>query len=252
MYTKRSAARFFVCTVALLVTVVTGSSALAASGSLGGAALPIPSVIQPALNEEYDVTLRLFNTSVSAEPAPLFGLGIEVDVSSARLILACTDSTCTTELGGTITYINQGGNGCVSNDPCVTSCSASGNNQVLFTLSGCSIGPNGFIDLATVHVRQDATPSSVVMRGEGDYLGTAGNCTGGFCDNAESGHTCTDNSGCDYSLLAATATGTANITPQQPQEEEVIVPTLTEWGMIVFTLFAAAFSIYYLRKQRSI
>ena len=248
MYINTRFKGFIVCAVALLCFISVGGNALAASGSVGGAALPIPSVTQPTLNEEYQVTLRLFNTSVSNEPFPNQGLGIEVDVASATLTLACADSNCNTELGGAITFINTGGNGCVSNNPCVTSCSASGNNQVVFTLNNCSIGPNGNIDLATIHVRQDATPPSIVMRGEGDYLGTAGTCVSGFCDNAESGHTCEDNSGCDYSLLQGSGTGTANITPQQQTHNEV-VPTMTEWGMFIFMVFAGIGSLYFIRKK---
>jgi hypothetical protein len=93
------------------------------------------------------------------------------------------------------------------------------------------------------------------MRGEANYVGTAGTCVGaptGTCDNTEAGHTCSDDAGCDWSLLVATAGGTANLNPEQPQQPPAVVPTMTEWGMFIFMVFAGIVSLYYLRKQRKI
>jgi hypothetical protein len=95
------------------------------------------------------------------------------------------------------------------------------------------------------------------MRGESNYVGTAGTCVGaptGTCDNAEAGNMCTGilNDDCDWSQLVATAGGTANLNPEQPQQPPAVVPTMTEWGMFIFMVFAGIVSLYYLRKQRKI
>ena len=198
----------------LLCFIGSGAGVWAASGSLGGSAQPIPNETTPYLGQDYLVTLQLSNLSFSNEPGN-GGTGISVNVNSASLTLACADSNCNTQLGGTVTFVNPGGNGCVVNDPCVTSCSASGNNSVVLTLNNCSIGPNQFLNLAVVRVRQDATPNSFIMRGQATYQGIAGTCTGGFCDNAEENqHTCTNNTNCNFSILSANATGTANLSPE--------------------------------------
>jgi hypothetical protein len=96
------------------------------------------------------------------------------------------------------------------------------------------------------------------MRGQATYRGTAGVCVGGppgICDNAADDHTCggepPDDSDCDWSSLTGTAAGTTNLTPVKP-EEEFIVPTMTEWGLIIFTILAGIGSLYYIRKRKQI
>jgi hypothetical protein len=245
------------CTIFLLAFLLIagfGGVAWAANGAMGGGVTVTPLDPTPALNQQYNVDVTLFNTSVSTQGAG-FGLGIEVDVSSAILNLSCDDSSCASPQSY-VSYVNPGGNGCVASDPCVTSCTPIGSNQVQFNLNNCTIGPLGFLDLATVTVQQDATPLSFFMRGEADYDGTAGTCVGaptGTCDNAEAGHTCTGTppEDCDWASLTATAGGSANLVPEQQQQPPAVVPTMTEWGMFIFMVFAGIVSLYYLRKQRN-
>lgn len=246
------------CTIFLLVFLLVagfGGVVWAATGALGGAVSVTPSDSTPSLNQQYNVDVTLFNTSVSTQGVNI-GRLIEVDVNSAILNLACDDPACVS-VQNYVSYVNPGGNGCIANDSCVTSCTPIGTNQVQFNLNNCNIGPGGSLALATVRVQQDATPPSFIMRGESDYAGTAGTCVGaptGTCDNAEAGHTCTGSApdDCNWSLLVATAGGTANLNPQQPQQPPAVVPTMTEWGMFIFMVFAGIVSLYYLRKQGSI
>lgn len=249
--------------LAFLLVTGFGGTVWAATGALGGAVSPTPADSTPALNQQYNVDVTLFNTSVSTQGVNI-GTLIDVDVTSAILKLACDDPGCVS-LQNYVSYVNPGGNGCVISDSCVTSCTPIGSNQVQFNLNNCSIGYGGALALATVRVQQDATPPSFIMRGEASYNGTTGTCVGapaGICDNADPsidsvpppGHNCTGTppDDCDWSTLAATAGGTANLNPEQPQQPPAVVPTMTEWGMIIFMVFAGIVSLYYLRKQRSI
>lgn len=256
-YMKQSLRAHVVFAVTFLFLIAMTGTALAASGSLGGAALPVPAVTQPVLGQQYDVDLTLFNTSVSNEPFPDTFKPIAVDVidGSVTLKLACDNAACAT-VQNYVSYVNPGGNGCVSNNACVTSCTPVGTNQVQFNLNNCSIGPGGSLDLATVRVQQDVIAgipnNEFIMLGEASYAGTAGTCSGGFCDNAANNHTCSvSNPDCNWALLTGSGVGTANLTVAPP-EDGVIVPTMTEWGLFIFMILAGIGSLYYVRRMKNI
>lgn len=247
---------YVVPAVTFLFLVAMTGTALAASGSVGGATLPVPSVTQPALGQQYDVDLTLFNTSVSNEPFPDTFKPIAVDVNSVTLTLACDNAACSTGPQNYVSYVNPGGNGCVSNNACVTSCTPLGSSQVQFNLNNCSISPGGSLPLATVRVQQDVIQgipnNEFLMVGNANYQGTAGICSGGICDNAGNNHTCTvSDPDCNWALLPGSGSGSANLTVLPPGEE-VIVPTMTEWGMFIFMVLAALISLYYIRRMRTL
>jgi cysteine-rich repeat protein len=204
-----------VLTLSVLCIIGSRGIAPAATGALSGAAVPIPDNPRLEVGDQTNVALQLFNFSSSTEPLENFGKKIGVDVVSASLILACFDSSCITEIPGTFTFL-----GCDNLHPCVTSCSPNGTNQVDFDLNDCSIGPQGSIVLGEVRLRlesltplQTLDPDAVkfFMGGDARYIGSAGVCVNGECDNAEALHTCTDDAGCDWSSLTADATGSADI-----------------------------------------
>jgi len=232
------AMRFVASVLFLLFSGAVGRVAWAATAAVGGSVLPNPSQPSPVLGQQYTVTISLTNASISTEGANT-GLGISVNVNSTQLTLACQDANCTIPLGGTVTLMSgtcTGGsnagagcalntdcdsnvctplaNGCVSSNPCVTSCSPSGNNAVVFVLNNCVLEPFAGMTLATIRVRQDQTPLQFVMRSTANYQGSAGTCASNQCGNAEPGHTCTTNADCDFSANAFTATGTANLLPR--------------------------------------
>ncbi len=243
-------------TITFLFLVVMYGSAFAASGSVGGATLPVPSVTQPSLGQQYNVDLTLFNTSVSNEPFPDTFKPIAVDVNSVTLTLACDDAACSTGPQNYVSYVNPGGNGCVSNNACVTSCTPIGTNQVQFNLNNCSIAPGGSLALATVLVQQDVVAgipgNQFLMVGNANYQGTAGVCSGGFCDNAGNNHTCiVSDPDCNWAFLSGSGTGTANLTVLPPGGG-VIVPTMTEWGLFIFMVLAGLGSLFYVRRMKKI
>jgi hypothetical protein len=223
------------CTIFLLTFLLIagfGGAAWAATGAMGGAVSVTPSDSTPALNQQYSVDVTLFNTSLSTE-GTYVGLTIDADVTSAILNLSCDDSLCVSPQNY-VSYVNPGGNGCAASDPCVTSCTPIGSNQVQFNLNNCNIAPGGFLDLATVTVQQDATPITFFMRGEIDLVGTAGTCVGtdpdpdnNQCDNAQAGHGCSDDAGCDWSQLTGTGGGTANLDPEQQQQPPAVEKHVT-------------------------
>jgi cysteine-rich repeat protein len=109
--------------------------------------------------------------------------------------------------------------GCENLNPCVTSCSLNGinPNQVDLNLNNCSIDPGGNLVLGEVRLRLDSLASlppdatKFFMGGRATYRGSAGTCIAGECDNAESGHICTNDEACNWSLLTADASGSADI-----------------------------------------
>jgi hypothetical protein len=243
-----------VLAVTILFLVSMTGAALAASGSVGGATLPVPSVTQPVLNQQYNVDLTLFNTSVSNEPFPNLFKPITVDVNSVILSLACDNPACGT-VQNYVSYVDPGGNGCVSNNACVTSCTPIGTNQVQFNLNNCSIAPGGSLDLATVRVQQDVITgipnNEFLMVGNANYQGTAGVCSSGTCDNTID-HSCTvSDPDCNWASLSGSGAGSANLTVIPPGDE-VIVPTMTEWGMFIFMVLAGIGSLYYVRRMKKI
>jgi len=58
----------------------------------------------------------------------------------------------------------------------------------------------------------------------------------------------TDSKGCESGLMGYSITTTA--APPAPPATAAAVPTLSEWGMIIFMVFGGLMSIYYLRRQR--
>jgi hypothetical protein len=193
-------------------TATLGGVAWGATASLGGAAQPAPSDTTPVLGQEYDVAVVLSNTSFSEEPGNQ-GIGIRVNVITMQLVLACTTSLCANELAGTVTFVPQGATGCLTSDPCVTSCRANPTNanRVDFTLNNCSLQPNQLgRTLATVRVRQTAVTPLFFMRSTAAFAGTAGQCVIGFCNNAAAGHTCANSDpNCNWSGLVAAGSGSA-------------------------------------------
>jgi parallel beta-helix repeat protein len=221
--------------VTLSVILVLHGSALAQSGTatVGGAAQPVPSTPTPVLGEEYTVLLRLTNTSSSLVPGNE-GRAIAVDVLSqspgfpppeASIVLA-TNLTGT-ELPGTVTFLPQAGNGgCVSKAACVTSCAADplNSNRVLIGVSNCTLGASATLDLATIRVRQDLTPSIFLMQGRATYRGSTGTCGGFLCSNSP-GHTCTSALNCDFSSLPGLGAGTSALLPTRPTTTTVVTTT---------------------------
>ena len=62
--TQRVVSRQQAGTIASLLVLLGAATAWAGTASVGGSAQPIPTVTNPVLNQQYDVTLALSNTSV--------------------------------------------------------------------------------------------------------------------------------------------------------------------------------------------
>jgi hypothetical protein len=138
--------------------------------SVGGAINPIPTPtnIFTAPGQEVDVIISLTNTSQTTPP-DIFQFLPATLTGVTFTIMACADSACTVPLPGTLEFVPVGGNGCVANDPGVTSCSldlvtdATG-NTIAITISGGGVAlppaTSGPLDLATVRVRSTAPVST--------------------------------------------------------------------------------------------
>src|SRR5437870_206482 len=87
-----------------------------------------------------DLTVTITNTS-STTPLPGTALPAHL-TGSTTVILACTTSACATQLAGTFTFSS-----CTINDPAITSCTASGTNEVIITTNAASGASSGGVSL---------------------------------------------------------------------------------------------------------
>src|SRR5438067_3593171 len=106
------------------------------------------------VGDQKDILITMTNTS-STTPAP--GTPVAAMLTgNVTFTLACTNTTCATELPGTVVFVPVGGNGCVSNDPGVTSCSSVDANHVSINVgaSGVALAAGEtFHAIATIRVQ---------------------------------------------------------------------------------------------------
>src|SRR3989449_7541449 len=128
-----------------------GGQAWGAEGIVAGLAKPVPTAQTPVVGQMYDVTIRLSNDSTTSVSTGELPIGVHVcptqpcpaSSTSIRVILACSDGTCATQLPGEVQFVPVNANGCVSPQPpgpCAIQCQAdpaNPTNGVLVTGSGC-------------------------------------------------------------------------------------------------------------------
>ena len=105
------------------------------------------------VNQTKDILIQVSNTSTTV-PAPGTPVTAELHGSITH-IMACTNTTCTTELPGTLGFVAVNANGCVSNAAGVAGCAASGTNRVIITMTAAGVPLNltGATTIATIRVR---------------------------------------------------------------------------------------------------
>src|SRR5262245_22465600 len=169
--TQRRLAREALHRILALATVLSLGAFLPTAAhagvSAGGAINPLPSVTTLGVGDQFDVTIRIFNTSQTTPPDAFQFLPATLTAGTSFVLAACQDSSCTMELRGTLAFVPVGGNGCVSSLASVTSCAADGanpTNKIDITIgSGIALprftdSPN-FVDIAVVRL-QAVTPVS--------------------------------------------------------------------------------------------
>ncbi|HZR81355.1 MAG TPA: hypothetical protein VFD92_09705 [Candidatus Binatia bacterium] len=162
MKTPRTSLRI-ACALGIALLAVSGSARPAAAVQASGSLIVVPSNWGLlATNDVIDVAIAARNSS-SDTPAVVVpdGTGdVQATLGGAIMVmLACADPTCSTQVPGKLAFVPVGGNGCVSNDPAVSSCASGGGDNVLITLSSpITLPPGGTVPVATVRVRVvDAT-----------------------------------------------------------------------------------------------
>jgi cysteine-rich repeat protein len=125
-----------------VITLAPRAEAVQASGSVA----ILPSDFTLVKGQEITLTLRIYNTSTDTMPT---GTGNVAATFNGTLTatLACSTSTCLVELPGTLVYID-----CDALVAEVTSCTLSGDNQVLINISDLTLPIGGYIDVAMITV----------------------------------------------------------------------------------------------------
>ena len=146
-------------TFALAVAMPPNASAQTVGCSASGSIPPLASTgttctTAMVVGQEKDIFIRVQNTSTANPPAPPDPVAAKL-VGQITYTMACTDTTCSTQLPGTMEFVSVGTNGCVDSTAGVASCVASGDNQVLITMTGEGVALNltGATPIATVRVR---------------------------------------------------------------------------------------------------
>src|SRR3989442_1156747 len=97
-----------------------GGLAWGAEGIVAGLAKPGPTGQTPVVGQMYDVTIRLTNDSTTSVATGELPIGVHVcptqpcpaTSTSIRVILACSDGTCATQLPGEVQFVPVGATGC--------------------------------------------------------------------------------------------------------------------------------------------
>src|SRR5207247_9314020 len=90
-----------------------------------------------AVGQEKDIAITVTNTSSTV---PLPGTPVAATLrGTITFTLACTDTICGTQLPATLNFVPVGGNGCVSSDPGVASCTSIDANHVAITMTSTGV-----------------------------------------------------------------------------------------------------------------
>lgn len=134
-----------------------------------GSAAILPQILPPddtnlTQNDPFDLRVTLINQSVDDNLAPLPARLLAG--SKIIVTLACSDASCVTPLPGTLTFVPVNANGCVTNNPGIASCVASGPNQVILTVgTTINLPASGAVPLAEIRLN----PTEPVITADGKF-----------------------------------------------------------------------------------
>jgi hypothetical protein len=144
-----------VFSVMLFANAITAFAQCQASGSLS----LFPTTNNLVAGQQKDIAVTISNTA-STTPAP--GVPVAATLGGTTVIsLNCADSACFAAFGTTpLTFVPQGANGCVSNDPGVVSCTAGAGNTVNININSIALAAGElFHAIATIRVQANVAPT---------------------------------------------------------------------------------------------
>ena len=198
-----------------------------AQGCQASASLPMStSAFNIVAGQTKTISVRITNTSSTAD----FVTPVAANLTGTTVVkLNCANNTCSTSFGTTpLIFVPQGANGCLANDPGVTSCTAGAGNTVNININSIALAPGEALHfVASIQVQANVAPTCAGTifepgaTGASDVVTNSASCAQQVTGSAGGGTSenfpiiCRQPTECEESLTCNPATNVCDVTNKQ-------------------------------------